>query len=482
MIPMGDTASMSPDSAEGSPRNRANPFLKIIIPICAVTVLLVVLAWFALGIEMGDEKIGALSLGVTLALTLMATAIAVIELMDAKQDRRAEDLKMLSRSLSRFRFNYAEKLRPMYHEAYKDKGFDTKDDPLIAKNDWLPDRLVTLDSALDLTIAGDRDDRGGYGKVGGKYTAKDTDKLSPRRDLPFSYNARIYLGKNVFDNKIFVIDGISGKWDDGIGFKVVRSTYDKFFDTCELIAHLSAYYTDIEPRDDLCIELESYRERAVGIGVCTLTVIRMSQDEAYFLVHHRSDKVGEAPGTVSMVPAGSFAPTGEYDHGDPENPIGDEPSLYNNVFREFEEELLGLTEVEHPQFYRPILGKEVFDRERLYYLGMGFDPVTTKMEMVTMLVIDWTDKVEGMLFDLCEERTADLSKVRKIENPVARVEAFFNEVSSSEGERIDMLRFDEGTLMRMYGDRQSMPVFREALLQSLRLKLYDEFKKMGWSP
>ena len=465
---------------------KRNLKLTIVIASLLAAIPIITLASLA-----GNDNLELISLAVTLILTVLALDITIIQVLDYRQEKRTEEFRMLNLGLSKFRFNYAEKLRKEYDEANTGKGFAGTDHPLIGLEGWFPDNLVTLGSAVKLHVPDEKRD-GDYNKVGNLYTEKDADAIKPRRDLPFSYNSRIYLNKNIFNNRIFIVENIEKNWRVGIDFTVVRSTYDKFYDTCELIAHLSAYRLDMKPKAKRTIDLLDYHDRAIGIGVCTLTVIRFPQEQIFFLVHHRSDKVGEAPGTVSMVPAGSFAPTGEYDEPNSDNaPNGVPPSLADNVFREFEEELLGLPEVEHPLFYKPICDyrehailKKAFNEDRLYYLGMGFDPVTTKMEMVTMLVIDWTADLEEAFFKLCESRTADLTEIRKIKDDATRVEAFFNEVSSSEGERVDLLPFDETTIDRMYGDRQCMPVFRESMYQcsSHRLQLYRVLKGLPWSP
>jgi hypothetical protein len=135
-----------------------------------------------------------------------------------------------------------------------------------------------------------------------------------------------------------------------------------------------------------------FQNRCVGIGVNTILLLR-SQSGTDFVVHNRIGSTAEAVNTHHVVPAGTFQPRSSVSSAD-----DPDFSLYANILREFAEELLGETEAEESRTNPralldiPTVGqyKRFFDDGGggAYYLGWAMDPLTTKAEVLTALVVD----------------------------------------------------------------------------------------------
>jgi hypothetical protein len=139
-------------------------------------------------------------------------------------------------------------------------------------------------------------------------------------------------------------------------------------------------------------------------------IVDKEKDTAHFLQHVRSEhNVGEAINTIHVVSAGTFQPL------IPKDKVGDKKlalrsttwtqdfSLIETIVREFLEECLNLEDAikaanqhdgwrDSEKIKRPysvlkdaILGQKL---AKAWFLGIGFDPLTEKPEILTALVID----------------------------------------------------------------------------------------------
>ena len=122
------------------------------------------------------------------------------------------------------------------------------------------------------------------------------------------------------------------------------------------------------------------------------------------LYHLRSDKVSEAMNTMSMVPAGGLTfDTSKQDIafylGNRRNKaslpkVKDNEAFWYTVIREFEEEVLGRSELEcSERFVVPSCYREPFVSVR--FLGMGLDPLNIKMEGMLAMDIDLRHVIDG---------------------------------------------------------------------------------------
>lgn len=204
--------------------------------------------------------------------------------------------------------------------------------------------------------------------------------------------------------------------------------------------------TAIDPLD--------FANRSVGTGINTLLVLCSRRRPPGFLLHQRGKgasspdapiKLAEGGSTLHVVPAGTFQPVhGQWLLG-PQEP-DPEFSLSRNVLREFCEEALYCDDPQVRQRYRgwenmiravylaqdpdkvfdqhPTLRatKDFFDqgRARQFFLGAALDLVSTKLEILTVLLLDWDEfeqrglritreNPEGLVQDLREFSPAGLA-------------------------------------------------------------------------
>lgn len=305
----------------------------------------------------------------------------------------------------------------------------------------------------------------------------------------YSYNSRRYAEKKVFNGKLLRITRVERK-RDGIDIHIGLSDYYSYYNTCEMLSFLSVSRQNhiLEGRwwrwekndksldrttKKLLIDPFDFNGRCVGIGVCTLTVLYNVNygREKYFLIHHRSNTVSEAMNTISLVPAGAL----QANNGG--NDIGKDLRL--NIVREFEEEVLGHEEVEFTDKYDSPVGwipetrnidadtrdeknnrmsEEAYKKIHgidIHYLTMGMDPLTTKMEMITMLTIDCSSTD---VFDYLHRMVPNYQGPLRCES----IDGILSSRASSEG-RITRETFDLPTVTRYSNYSEGMPVFRECM-------------------
>ena len=280
-----------------------------------------------------------------------------------------------------------------------------------------------------------------------------------------SYNARRHLGRKIMNRELFYITAVDHE-GDGIGLELGTTGYYSYYNSCEYLAFttvcringvmesrwrgISRSGERMEARldrvaDRCLVDIWDFEGRCVSIGVCTLTVFHHVDGTAgrnLFLIHRRSDTVGEAANTVSVVPAGSFEPNG-----------GGSDALRQNVIREFEEEVLGRRETEFSEGFRD----DIPEGMDMYYLTMGLDPLTTKMEMATLLTIDCRS---GQVIDFLKRYVDDFRPER--ENISERNIRNLLKHASSEGS-IFSEPFETDILRRYENCSEGMPILKECM-------------------
>lgn len=137
--------------------------------------------------------------------------------------------------------------------------------------------------------------------------------------------------------------------------------------------------------------------RSAAAGINTLTILAgASSAEHRFLLHRRRSDLAEAAGTVHVVPSGMFQPMNQ------SNAFSTtEFSIRRNILREFGEEMLdkealilelGSVRPNQPFDEDPDLDalRTLFETSGagIWFLGVGYDPVSLKPEILTLLVID----------------------------------------------------------------------------------------------
>jgi hypothetical protein len=126
--------------------------------------------------------------------------------------------------------------------------------------------------------------------------------------------------------------------------------------------------------------------------LCAITTVTVTVSGSYVL--HRRDpaKVAHAGGLHQVMPVGVF------------QPLHDEaPDLWQCMVREYAEEFLGMAE-EYPAgfvqeewpFHRAMTAAREEGRLRAYFLGLGVDPLTFALDLLTVVAVD--DDLFGDLF------------------------------------------------------------------------------------
>jgi hypothetical protein len=134
--------------------------------------------------------------------------------------------------------------------------------------------------------------------------------------------------------------------------------------------------------------------RSAMPAITTLTLRRATPGDASFLLHRRDPaKVTHAGGLYQVIPVGIFQPA----DGNPASEQND-LSLWRSMAREFSEELLATSEdyqhlgsplnYDRWPFYRQLSTARKTGRLRVSCLGLGVDPLTLAVDILTTAVFD----------------------------------------------------------------------------------------------
>jgi hypothetical protein len=193
--------------------------------------------------------------------------------------------------------------------------------------------------------------------------------------------------------------------------------------------------------------------RPAGIAVSALTLrLDRAAGTASFPLHWRDPaRVGHAGGMHQVIPVGIFQPSGEA----PWNEANDF-DLWRGMLREFAEELLGADE-DHGSERAPIdydrwpFARAMTDalrdgRIRAYCLGLGADPLTLALDLLTAVVIDAS--LYDELFGELAERNAEgtVLKPRPFDEPTI-AELIANEPVQAAGAALLQLAIAHGGLL-----------------------------------
>jgi hypothetical protein len=164
------------------------------------------------------------------------------------------------------------------------------------------------------------------------------------------------------------------------------------------------------------------RPHAMAVGALTLRHDRAAET-ASFPLHWRDPRlVGHAGGMFQVIPVGIFQPSGEAEWN-----VATDFSLWRGLLREYAEELLGADE-DHGSETAPIdyeswplarrMTRALADgRIRAWCLGLGADPLTFALDLLTVVVID--APLYDDLFGELAERNAEgtVLKPRPFDEP-----------------------------------------------------------------
>lgn len=451
-----------------------------------------------------------ISLGVAvvgLIIALFAYGIGNSEHRDHLHDKAVNEFRSTWNTLSKGRFTYSTRMKIAYDEVI----FDEKSDYLkelkclnhhgnyISKESWISDSLVGMEhlklklilddgeGGIDLSAYYDANEKeldasaicyredgllkGRYGSIEGL----------PDMEYGYAYNVMQYLGKGMYNSTVFCASDIIENDDLTLSVKV--SDYISFYDTCEVQTYLAvrsinpllsgkSEMTKAELIKKNCINLLDFDARYVAVAMDAVTVfknVRCSDGikRSFFLIHERSSNVNEAMGTISGIPAGSFMPVYSGSR------LGHLCDLEDGIVREFEEEVLNHIDAEFPARYV----RSDFSREylKIYYLGMGFDPLSTKFGIMTLIVVDADDdKVwNNLVEDLIQNGNWDKGWFDDHGLTYDNLRTMVSNVHNQEGS-IRLVEFNRESLSRFENNRVAMPVFREMMGLLQRDEIYND--------
>ncbi len=411
---------------------------------------------------------------ITSAIIPIAGAVITYrQVSEEAMEKKIRNFKMLGEQSPTDRNSYAKKCVELYKKQYK-KGLNGRKysdmvfNNLIYMKNWLgwDDRLndfVSLDKVkVNLNFSTDSDDED-KNNVYGKIVNDAWDKTPPKaKFLPYpkdgyALNLKYAADRNVslYNGALFALDSAEGEVKFCETTNSIREQYEKpftlnvkiggyfdFLNTCECL--LNEVYSTCEikhkqfpntlpklsflsnlPCRAKVRDIFDFSNRFAGIGINSATVFHNLLDEngnkkSYILFHNRTKNVVEGRGAVHVVPAGSYQPIVGLGA---ENQASINTDMKNTVYSEFAQELLGRKEVTY-------LNVENYKQDHnlnwdIQFLGIGIEPLNTKCEVLTSIIIDMdrfdnkqffgTNTKEGLtkFFKACEEGTLLIEELNR---------------------------------------------------------------------
>jgi hypothetical protein len=277
--------------------------------------------------------------------------------------------------------------------------------PLITSTGWMPVEPMDI-GALKLMWT---DESVSCAVTGGEVESEHCRPLMPHggRYPRYCHAIRDLDPPSLFENRVSyrLLDLVGDQSDREHTYGY--TTYFAMVDVCESVAHeIAAAWLRHDgnaarirlselPFRALIGDPFDLSRRAVLPSTDTLTMRRdASPGRSSLLLHRRnSDNVALAGGMTHIIPAGVFQPSGIAPRT-----IRADFNIWNNILRELSEEILGNPEhdgsASEPIDYdaeEPFASLNAARRDgriRVWYLGMGLDPLTLAGEILTVLVID----------------------------------------------------------------------------------------------
>ncbi len=338
-------------------------------------------------------------------------AITRNQLLQEKFNERLNSMKKTIEAISTDRNLFMEAGLDFYKQQYKNDAACSEfvsEGHLIYRNGWVDCKTPEggFYRLSDFTPA-----------ITSRYpSTQENIRINPLMPDPresYADNCKFHLGKNLFNAPLYALDSVTVERGKQPLLTVTLGNYFDFYNTCEYLGFEMAYARRIlgkkartrrtMPRRFRQRELFDTHNRFPGIGINTITILQNMIDdteqgerETYFLLHKRGNKVAEGMGNYHVVPAGSYQPLLDYTVREetPSDSVAE--TMKNTVLREFGEELLDYEE------FLDLNTSELLQRlDQILdpvYLGVGFEPLNTKTEVLAALVIDLATPGGASLF------------------------------------------------------------------------------------
>ena len=459
--------------------------VRVILLLCIIAVIIAVIASFFSGIISSFveymENFDNIELNVTIIALLVACVCFTMQIRDfskSRKDERKESLINTYALENKNRYDYSSKMLTAYKQLYSENKLDSCGNKidmqahLVTFEGWcFPPGCRDMENISCKFVENTNTDEQIWDSrfVSGRW------HLYPDRYDTYAHNIAISVGKTVFDGPALNLVDYDVK--DNIEMTFSKTSYLHFYNTCGSIIASSIYRihgksqrSDARTQDaecnreaaSMCIELNDRSRRTASIGLCILTVIRNVDGADFFLVHRRSNKLAEAAGMTSVIPAGTLEPI----HGNSLEELkehyegSEEPEkniLVENANREFREEVFGFPEFGLPDnmTFKKLRGK-------YWYLGLGYDPLSTKVEMMGVMELECSDLIEDYN-ELLEQRNMKTTVPPTGEGKKPDYDQLCQILEGSPEGEVELMRFNRATLRDLERDRKGMPVFREIM-------------------
>ena len=367
--------------------------------------------------EFINNNAGILQILLTIAGFL---AITRNQLIRERFDTRLNNMKKTIDAISTDRNLFMEQGLDLYKKQYADEEdcseFVKQGGHLIYRNGWVD--CKTPEGGYYLLRDFRPEITGQYPST--QYNIPYNSKLPDRKES-YAENCKFHLGKNLFDAPLYALKEVRTEKNRQPEITVTAGSYFDFYNTCEYLGFEMAYSRRILGRKERNARTlpERYRKRELfdtgnrfpGIGINTITILKNMTDDAeagdskadFFLLHKRGNKVAEGMGNYHVVPAGSYQPLLEYAEREDTDSDHFAETMKNTVLREFGEELL-----EYEEFLDLNTSDLLQNLDGILepvFLGIGFEPLNTKTEVLAALFIDMDRKEVAGLFNKCTRRS-----------------------------------------------------------------------------
>ncbi len=350
-------------------------------------------------------------------LPIAGGVVTYSEVREARIEKRTRNFRMANEVTPEDRGTYAEHSLDLYREYYADqirKG-EVVVRHLVYRPAWVQqpgnNDFMTL-NAMPVTVGETHWEK-----------APPAPRFLPYPKEGFAQNKKYQLGGKtlLFNGKLYALESFTGDINKGdLAVTVKNGGYFDLLDTCEYLVYEMSYarkirrkkppynikkpaFLSVLPNRTRQADVFDLDNRFAGIGVNNATIlynVSMPQDprdpdspmvkRPILLLHHRSGQVAEGIGSIHVVPAGSYQPVGV----DIRSPFN--VQMANTVYREFGEELLNIDEFSHLGDEEVL--EEQYKQWQVILLGMGFEPLNTKVEVLTAMKIDMDQPGNRKLF------------------------------------------------------------------------------------
>jgi hypothetical protein len=321
---------------------------------------------------------------------------------DAAVTRSQQDWTRVRGFLNRRRYQLGRAAQELYPRSWRVAGT-----PLLARPGWLPGAPVPLDQ---VTLSW----HPGWPARPVNGTEPESAAVRPLRDDGgrfASYAAALgALNRpGIFEDRVCYRLLEAGATEDAAALGFGQGRYFEVINVCEAAAHEYAAAALARggdpgqgpgpglaelPLRSLIGDPTDLGRRAVMVAVCAL-VLRAGPDPGAAMILHWRDpaRVASGGGLYQVAPVGVFQPS----HDAAWN-LANDFSLWRCIVRELAEELLGAGEDYHSDaapidYERWPLQADLAQarragRLRLYWLGLGADPLTLATDMLTVAAFD----------------------------------------------------------------------------------------------